>query len=43
MMLISYLVWNKIEVDLCPVNLGFTSEGKLKLFMSSKCRMGHKT
>ena len=43
MMVISYLIRMKIEVDLCVSNLGFSKDDKLKLFMNAKCRMGHKT
>jgi hypothetical protein len=43
MMLISYLVNMKIDVDLSPHNLGFTFDGKLKIFMHARCKMGHKT
>lgn len=43
MMLISFLVNMKIEVELAPHNLGFTYDGKLKLFMHARCKMGHKT
>lgn len=43
MMLISFLVNTKIEVELAPHNLGFTYDGKLKIFMHAKCKMGTKT
>lgn len=42
-MLISYLARSKIELDLSIRNLGLTEDEKLKVFMSSRCRMGHKT
>jgi hypothetical protein len=43
MMLISYLVRMKIEVELTMENIGFTKDEKLKLFMNSRCKMGRKT
>lgn len=43
MMLISYLVRMKIEVELTIDNVGFTKDEKIKLFMNSKCKMGRKT
>jgi len=41
--LISYLANLKVEIDLCIENLGMTEDEKLKLYMNTKCRMGHKT
>lgn len=41
--LISYLAKMKIQLDLKSANLGITENEKIKVYMSSKCRMGHKT
>ena len=42
-MLVSYLARTKIEIDLSINNLGLTDDEKLKVFMNSRCKMGHKT
>jgi hypothetical protein len=42
-MLISTLIEMKIEIDLSMDTIGLTDDEKVKVFMSAKCRMGHKT
>ena len=42
-MLISYLIDMKIEIDISVANMGLTHDEKLKVFMSHRCKMGHKT
>ena len=42
-LLISGLVDMKVEVELTVDNIGITDDEKLKIFMSSRCRIGHKT
>jgi len=40
---INYLVQAKIELELSLRNLGLSEDEKLKVFMHSRCRIGHKT
>ena len=41
-MLISYLACMKIQLDLNINTLGITADQKVKVYMNSKCKMGHK-